>query len=186
MPCCRRGSKSKLLTNRKFSPETIEKMRTAALERIRPESTGQTWRRSTKYRFCEKEVNKLWPRECALTVNKEGKLVRHHFFSGTRSAKSTLLRDELLYNPLNSIIITKEIHEDFHGEYGYQLNTLQQFREYTTKFYTLISSQAEPKRSEGSETIVNEPRRVKRLLERLEGIRTRLIKELPPKLVSLL
>lgn len=186
MPCCGRASKSKLLTNRKFSPETIDKMRTAALERIRLESAGQTWRRSTKYRRWEKEVNNIWPRECALTGEKEGKIVIHHFFSGTRYAKNPSLRNALLYNPLNSIIITKEIHKDFHGIYGYELNTLEQFREYTRKFSTLISSQAEPKRSEGSETKVNALKRVKSLLERLEGIKTSLGKDLPPNLVNLL
>ncbi len=60
MPCCGNVSKSKVLTGRVYSAETIEKMRNAAYERIRSPSADQDWRRSTASRQWEGEVQALF------------------------------------------------------------------------------------------------------------------------------
>lgn len=56
MPCCGKTLVSKKLIKREYTPETLEKMRQAALNRTRPASTGQDWRRSTEARRWEKQV----------------------------------------------------------------------------------------------------------------------------------
>lgn len=155
MPCCGKAAVSKKLTNREYSAETLEKMKEAALARIRPPSEGQDWRRTTEARQWEKKIKLLWNNECAITGSEED-VNMHHFYSGVRY-KSTALRDLLLYNVHNGIRIHKVFHTDFHKRYGYQGNTIKQFQEYVKHLLMLISSQADWKQSEGSETRVNDP-----------------------------
>lgn len=50
MPCCGKAAVSKKLTQRQYSPETLEKMKQSAFDRIKPESAGQDWRRTREAR----------------------------------------------------------------------------------------------------------------------------------------
>ena len=183
MPCCGRAQVSTKLTDRKYTAETLEKMRQAAFDRKWPSGTGQDWRRTKAAREWEKRVKEIWQNECAITGRKSN-LVMHHFFSGSRE-KDVALRDALLYHPDNGIMIGKEFHEDFHKKFGYQKNTLEQFKSYVKDLQMLISSQAPQKCREGSETRVNDLpllqcaslqlEKIMKLHERLEEISTQLI-----------
>lgn len=168
MPCCGKASVSKKLVERKYTPETIEKMRQGALNRIRPASIGQDWRRSTEARKWEKQVKENWHNECAITGNKFN-FEMHHFYSGARlvcSARSCFayaqqntdnnlkLRDTFLYHPSNGILLDKTLHVDFHKKFGYTKNTIDQFQTYVETLKTSISSQAQQECWEGPETRV--------------------------------
>ena len=155
MPCCGKLATSKKLLGRNYSRETLDKMRQAALNRIRLPSIGQDWRRSAEARIWEKEVKNMWNKECPISGN-QANLVMHHFFSGARYEKVEL-RDTLLYHVNNGILITKELHVDFHKIFGYERNTIEQFQIYVENLQKLISSQAHQKWWEGSETRVDDP-----------------------------
>ena len=109
MPCCGKALVSTKLTRREYTPETLEKMKQAALDRIRPTSVGQHWRRSTEARGWEKRVKEIWGNQCAITGSKDN-LEMHHFFSGARCTahcpdNNLELRQALLYNPSNGILL---------------------------------------------------------------------------------
>lgn len=190
MPCCGNVSKSKILTNRVYSAETIDKMRNAALTREKRPSTGQNWRRSPEAREWEGKVQALWNRECAITGSKDD-IIMHHFFSGARNNLDVDLRTKLLYHPLNGIIISRHHHAQFHNTYGYQRTTLTQFHQYVDSIYKLISSQAKSKNLEGSETrrdssLAENAQRLEKLQKRLEEIKIGLAKDLPPEFAKLM
>lgn len=101
-PCCGKSAVSNKLFDRKYSSETLEKMREAALNRAKISTGSQDWRRSTEAREWEKKVKKLWDNKCPLT-GKETSIVMHHFFSGARG-KTIELREALLYNAINGLM----------------------------------------------------------------------------------
>ena len=182
MPCCGKASVSKKLTQREYTLETLDKMKQAARNRIRPASTGQNWRRSTEARRWEKQVRDIWNNECAITGNKVN-LVMHHFYSGARCAENNLkLRNTLLYNPSNGILLNEKFHVDFHKKFRYTENTIDQFQTYIQTLITSISSQAQQECWEGSETRVYDLsllptlqlKKIMKLHERLEEIKLRL------------
>ena len=185
MACCGNSAKSKALTGRVYSPETLALMREAAIQRLRPVSTGQDWRRTPEYRKWETEVKGLWNNECAITGEKRN-TVMHHFFSGARNNQNLMIRDKLLHHPHNGIVITQAIHTDFHDKFGYQRNNLKQFQIYVYEIYKPISSQAKHLSLEGSETRRYDLQRIRRLQERLEETKLELAKALPPSLAQLL
>ena len=154
MPCYGKAQVSRKFIRREYTPETLEKMRQAALNRFRPVSTGQNWRRSTETRRWEKKVKEAWGNQCAITGIKDN-LVMHHFYSGAHCADKDLkLRDALLYNPSNGILLEKAFHIDFHKKFGYTENTIDQFQTYLETLIMSISSQAQQECWEGSETRV--------------------------------
>lgn len=175
MPCCGKSAVSKKLSDRKYSPETLEKMSQAALNRAKISSGGQDWRRSTEAREWEKKVKELWDNKCPIT-GKEAGIVMHHFFSGARG-KTIELRDALLYNSINGILLAKDLHVDFHKEFGYQENTIEQFQSYVKNLEKLISSQAQQECWEGSETRVNDPTLIDTLLQSLNGVKRKVLLE---------
>ena len=86
----------------------------------------------------------------------------------------------LIYEPLNGIVILRELHELFHNTYGYKHNSVDQFIEFCEKLKnsnlsTPISSQASWEQEEGSETRVYDPVRIMELQERLKKIQPVLI-----------
>nr|YP_010732035.1 putative HNH homing endonuclease [Massjukichlorella minus]WDY12949.1 putative HNH homing endonuclease [Massjukichlorella minus] len=192
LPCCGKASVSQKLSKRQFGIKSREKMKQAALNRIRPLSFGQDWRRSTEARQWEKNIKSIWKSKCAITGIKQD-IVMHHFFSGARYER-VKVRNVFLYHPQNGIIIHKIFHHDFHKKFGFQKNTLNQFKTYIKHLETLISSQADWKQSEGSETRVYDPillkyynfqiqddfvlKRIMKLHERLEEINEKFNQEL--------
>ena len=192
MPCCGKAAVSKKLFNREYSPfanrrfaQTLDKMRQAAFERIRPSSVGQDWRRTKEARIWEKQIRENWNNKCAIT-GKKSHLVMHHFFSGARY-ETVDIRNALLYEPNNGILLAEYFHRAFHKEFGFQRNTFQQFQTFVKSLETLISSQAQQECWEGSETRVNDPtilqslqlERIMKLQERLENVKENLRKIFP-------
>ena len=101
------------------------------------------------------------------------------------------LRDALLYNPSNGILLEKRFHVDFHKKFGYTENTIDQFQTYLKTLITSISSQAQQECWEGSETrvydlsllplhalqplepLVVQVEKIMKLHERLEEVKTK-------------
>lgn len=140
-------------------------MRQGVLNRIRPASTGQDWRRSTEARKWKKQVKENWHNECAITGNKFNLEI---FYSGARLVQrnntdnNLKFRDTFLYHPSNGILLdkalmdSKESQVDFHKKFGYTKNTIDQFQTYveTLTLKMSISSQAQQECWEGPETRV--------------------------------
>ena len=99
MPCCGKTSKSKALTGRVYSAETIEKMRNAAYERIKPQSNGQDWRRCTTSRNWERKVQAQWGKKCAISGSNQNVIHNASFFFQE-------LATTLMLRPVNSSSIT--------------------------------------------------------------------------------
>lgn len=194
--CCGKSRVSNILTGRIYSPETIKQMSDSAKKRKKKGRT-QDRRRTSEYRQWEKETRLLWNTRCAITGAQQknsAQLCLHHFYSGKRG--SVVDNHQLLmYEPLNGICLTKQFHENFHKRFSYQRNTLTQFQKYLQEILQLISSQAEPESSDGSETksiaratrefyvllrySCLDPLKIKKLLKRLEEIKERLIEKYP-------
>jgi len=180
LPCCGNAQKSEKLTGREFSPETIEKMRVANNQR--------PFRGGAPRRDREKPPNRNWTKliyanfnnTCAITgitlqkeEGKPGNLVAHHLYNLT-------VFPHLATIPENGILMTAELHSAFHKRYGYKGNTLSQFKLFLLdlvgglgeekKELTLISSQANLKKLEGSETRAYDRDKVMKLYKRLEEI----------------
>jgi len=117
---------------------------------------------------------------CAITgitlqkeEGKPGNLVAHHLYNLT-------VFPHLATIPENGILMTAELHSAFHKRYGYKENTLSQFKLFLLdlvgglgeekKELTLISSQANLKKLEGSETRAYDRNKVMKLYKRLEEI----------------
>lgn len=158
------------LTGRVYSDSTLAKMKKGALNRpSRNDGTGQNWRRSKLSTAWRLAVLETWNHECAVTGHKLD-LVVHHYFSGHKTFKDELSSDlHLRYRdmPVMAIVLSSTIHKNFHDQFGYTNNTLQQFIHFIKM---LISSQAYPEGYEGSETRDLKPERLKNLHERLEQI----------------
>ena len=152
-------------------------MSTAAQERPSRGGKPRRWRETHKYRlwflsellFRRKAVVEAYGNLCAVTgrpAKTAGDLDAHHLYS-------TTTYPHLTYKVENGILLHKEIHTLFHQKFGYTSNTLEQFLSFLIEFkkYMPISSQGELENSQGSETRVYDPERVRKLHERLEGIR---------------
>jgi hypothetical protein len=182
MSCCGKEQVSNKLTGREFSAETIQKMRNSALKRPLRGGKPRNWRKNPMYNIWKRQVASIYNYKCAVTGLRNvppGSLVSHHLYC----AKN---HPELVNNPLNGILLHKDIHENFHKKYRYGNNTIHQFMKYLLSLIQQskskpISSQANPGGLEGSETRVYDPERVKKLHERLGGISKELDKILKKK-----
>lgn len=82
----------------------------------------------------------------------------------------------LVYEPLNGIVLTEDLHVKFHNSFGYTQNTTEEFIQFlgsllqNEKLSTPISSQVPRERGKGSETRVYDPARIMELQERLEEV----------------
>jgi len=179
LPCCGNALKSEKLAGRKFSPETIERMKVASNQRP---SRGGAPRRDR-----EKSPNRKWIRQiyanfnntCAITgvplqrTGKRGNLVAHHLYNLTAFPHLSVI-------PENGVLLTATLHTQFHKNYGYKNNTLPQFQEFllflidslqkSKNELMPISSQANLKKLEGSETRAYDRDKVMKLYKRLEEI----------------
>lgn len=193
MPCCGKKAVSDKLASRQYSPESIQRMRESAYKRIKKnKGTGQYWRRTTEYRKWERAVRLDWKSQCGLTGRQQN-LVCHHFYSGSRVQikeksswvsypQNVLTVDPLLesqrkskrlrYDRMNGIILYAPIHKDFHKRFGYENNTLKDFRAFLKQLFIemSISSQTYQEWWEGSETKAHHLVAVMRLDKRLEKI----------------
>jgi hypothetical protein len=145
-PCCGKAQTSEKLKNRQFSEATLEKMKTSALTRPKRNGKPRTWRKNYQYRQWRKAVFQNAKFRCEITgkkAKKPGDLVAHHLYCAKQ-------HPNLIYIPENGIVLCKEIHNAFHRHYTYGSNTLEQFQD----FLMLISSQANLKELDGSETRV--------------------------------
>lgn len=171
LPCCGKESASKLLTNRKFSAETIEKMTKSANNRPFRGGEPRRWRETNKYRNWREQVMEDYNEECAVTGAKKvdrGDLVVHHLNAAKAFPGQTLIVE-------NGICIHNKVHKQYHLTYGYGNNTIAEFQEFLLSLIKqdskLISSQANSEGLEGSETRAYDPERVMELHERLEEIK---------------
>ena len=156
LPCCGKDSKSKLLTGRVYSQETISKMKLGAKNRPRKLRTSGEWRRTQEFRDWRINVRKEWDYVCAIT-GKKGDLDTHHLYNGT-------LYENHRYNPDNGILIDTYYHKLFHDTYGYNQNTLEMFLDFISK---LINNQVQLESWKGLETRTYDPERVMKSQERL-------------------
>jgi hypothetical protein len=112
---------------------------------VTPNSRGgqfRDWRRTSQGRSWRNKVLRAWDNKCAITARlttwlcktfKETSLVCHHFFNASRGPV-------FAYSVINSIVLSEDIHEQFHIQYGYTENTIEQFLDYllvlkNEKFY---------------------------------------------------
>jgi ribosomal protein S17E len=163
LPCCGKDSKSKLLTGRVYSPETIEKMRLGARNKPRKPRTNGEWRKTQEFRDWRITVRKDWGYVCAIT-GKKGDLDTHHLYNGT-------LYENHRYDPDNGILIDTYYHKIFHDTYGYNKNTLEMFLEFISK---LINNQVQLESWKGLETRTYDPERVMESQERLAQLQYKL------------
>jgi len=177
-PCCGRAKVSASLKGRKFSAATLQKMTAAA--QMRPDRGGEPrrWRENNTYRVWRASVLNSFNNECAVTGIKKQELINtnlevHHLYCAHA-------HKHLVYRPENGIVLHPEIHKLFHLTYGFGSNTLEQFQSFLLSLLDSrqqnqqsmpISSQATPGGVEGSETRVYDPDRIKKLHERLEGVK---------------
>ena len=159
-PCCGRDSKSKLLTGRVYTPETIGKMKLGARNRPRKDRTNKEWRKTQEFRDWRIKVRKEWNYVCAITGLK-GDLDAHHLHNGN-------LYDSLRYNSNNGVLIDTYYHKLFHDTYGYNNNTLEMFLDFISK---LINNQVQLESWKGLETRTYDPERVMESQERLAQLR---------------
>jgi hypothetical protein len=175
-PCCGDEAKSKKLKDREYSQETLAKMKKAASGRPFRGGKPRRWRETHAYRSWRAKVLKAFNNTCAITGLKGDthQLAVHHLINAHLSLF-------LVYEPLNGVVILKELHELFHNTYGYKHNSVDQFIEFCEKCFkngtlsTPISSQASWEQEEGSETRVYDPVRIMELQERLKKIQPVLI-----------
>lgn len=109
-PCCGREVVSKKLTRRSYSSETLEKMKKAA--GLRPLRGGKPrrWRETNSYRNWRNDVFNQYNNQCAVTGKtgeQIGDLVAHHLYCAKQ-------HPNLIYVSENGIILSKEIHLNFH------------------------------------------------------------------------
>ena len=117
---------------------------------------------------------------CAITgitlqkeEGKPGNLVAHHLYNLTAFPHLSVI-------PENGVLLTATLHTQFHKNYGYKNNTLPQFQEFllflidslqkSKNELMPISSQANLKKLEGSETRAYDRDKVMKLYKRLEEI----------------
>jgi hypothetical protein len=174
-PCCGSQQVSEKLINRQYSLETIEKMKISAKERPQRGGKPRRWRETTSYRYWRDSVFQEYNNGCAVTGiqrQKTGDLVVHHLYCAKEN-------QDLIYVIENGIVLEKNLHTYFHKIYKFGGNTINQFQDFLLFIlseqektpFTLISSQANPERLEGSETRAYNPERVMKLHERLERVK---------------
>nr|ALO21126.1 putative HNH homing endonuclease [Carteria crucifera] len=192
LECCGNEQKSKKLTGRIFSPETLTKMSESAKKRPLRGGQPRRWRETYDYRNWKFKVCQKWGKECAITGRKYG-LEVHHLYSATKYTT-------LVYEQLNGILLSAELHSLFHRTCPNKFCTLNDFRQFllglinpevmlpirakrirkrTNLVFKLISSQAKGRKPlEGSETRVYDRNKVMQLHERLGKIDVELTKKL--------
>ena len=163
LPCCGKDSKSKLLTGRVYSSETIEKMRLGAMNKPRKARTNREWRLTQEFRDWRIDVRREWDYVCAIT-GKKGDLDCHHLYNGS-------LYENHRFDSNNGILIDTYYHKIFHDNYGYFDNTLEMFLEFIGK---LINNQVQLESWKGLETRTYDPERVMKSHERLAQLQYKL------------
>lgn len=180
--CCGREIVRQKLTNRSFSQETLNKMAQSATARGPRGGKDRRWRENASYRNWKKNVSFRFGDKCSISLQlcsaEEKPLVVHHLISAHNCP-------QLVFEPLNGIVITAELHQDFHKKFGYRNNTVEQFQQYLNLLIeekkdisTPISSQGGPGGPQGSETRVYDLEQVMELHERLGEISKILIQKL--------
>ena len=166
---CGREQVSEKLTDRQFSEETHQKMIQSANKRPFRGGKPRRWRENQPYRNWRAAVCDRWDNECAVTgiKNKAGLgatgvadapsarplkpiLIAHHLISAHS-------KEALALNVVNGILIHTDIHTTFHKNFNYTNNNVSQFKKFILlllkgEIVMPISSQADSKESEGSET----------------------------------
>lgn len=171
--CCGIEQVREKLTNRSFSEKTRKKMSESALDRPARGGKPRKWRETAKYWDWKDQVLALYNNQCSITGKSKSDDVNlevHHLYSVQGYS-------DLTYQVENGIILIKELHKEFHMQYGYGLNTISQFQDFLLSLLDesmSISSQANSEELEGSETRAYDPERVMKLHERLEEIKQRL------------
>lgn len=95
---------------------------------VKRESRGgqlRDWRRTSQGRSWRNKVLQAWDNKCAITGKNfnETSLVCHHFFNSLRGSK-------FAYSVKNGIVLSEDLHEKFHIQYGYTENNIEQFLDY--------------------------------------------------------
>jgi hypothetical protein len=151
-PCCGKEQVSQKLKNRQFSNETLEKMKSSALERPLRGGKPKNWRKEKKYRDWRRDVLKEAGHKCAIT-GKTDNLAVHHIYNAKHFEQFT-------YKVENGLVLHREIHDVFHKTYCYGNNTPDQFLTFlSTGSLGDIASQSSETRA-----------RIKELQERLNKL----------------
>lgn len=111
--CCGNDSKSKKLTNRTFSPESLEKMSQAAIIRQASRPRAVDPRDSIKYDQWRAKVQKEGGWKCCITGVRPKSLAAHHLFSLTTFRS-------IGFNSSNGVTLHAKLHNIFHKIYGYK------------------------------------------------------------------
>lgn len=108
--CCGRKVVSKKLQNRVFSEDTRQKMAKAKTKPRKPASE----KRELRHRIAgwRREFFEKYGTNCAFCVNNSKELNVHHLYIQR-------VFSSLKFDPENGIVLSKEIHEAFHAEYGH-------------------------------------------------------------------
>jgi hypothetical protein len=119
--CCGREKVSQKLLNRTFSEETIKKM---SLARMKPSTQGRDQDFRNRINRWRKEALEKSGNKCSILGNDSQQLHVHHLFV-QRAFPS------LRFDPENAIVLSREIHELFHSEYGhFRVVTIEHFIEF--------------------------------------------------------
>lgn len=119
--CCGRQKVSQKLTNRTFSEETIKKM---SLAKMKPSTRGRDKDLRNQINRWRKQALAKSGNKCSFLRNNSRQLHVHHLFV-QRAFPS------LRFDPDNTIVLSREIHEAFHAEYGhFRVVTIEHFIEF--------------------------------------------------------
>jgi len=158
-PHCKKKRISELHTNKFVSVQTRQKLskkatgRKGSLKGVygkhHPAFKGTLSRDfhnpSTDYYIWINAVRKRVGRYCCVTGSKKD-LVVHHLYGWNAYP-------DLRYDITNGILLTKQIHKEFHNKYGYGNNTKEQFIQFLKEQYNMeISIQVGGTPPKGSET----------------------------------
>lgn len=100
----------------------------ACCKNVKREARGgqvRDWRRTREGVYWRNRVLQVWDYKCAITgktIN-ETPLVCHHLFNASRGLK-------FAYSVENGIVLSEDLHEKFHIQYGYTNNNMEQFLDY--------------------------------------------------------
>lgn len=196
LPCCGKQRVSQKLQGRVFSEESRQKMSVSRKQVWETKPRAIDPRDSIHYDSWRKKAQELGKYKCAITGVRPLNLDVHHLYSMKHFPS-------LMYNVDNSVLLDREIHKKFHSIWRYRTpNTIDQFMQFLNyilsnlefrhrvfsmavarpvhkvNIETTISSQSSEESDEGSETRVYDPKRIKRLHERMAQLHDTLYSQL--------
>lgn len=191
LPCCKsemlsKKARGRILVN--LSPEMIKK-RSAALRNYNEKrkykdniknskklGTGQKWRSASGQAQNNKRIREYWKNQCAITGSDRGRMVIHHYYSGSRNKTNKAAVEQHLNfrsNPMAAILISEKLHKVFHTMFGYEQTNIDMFIEFLN--YLVDCPESNIDCWAGTETSLKDMNRLKNLIKLVKQVKQTLI-----------